>query len=129
MKNILLVIAVFFLTGMLPAATAVPTISKETLKVRLDSSDVVILDARAEAHWDASEFKIPGAFRAPAEQVEIWSRYFPKGKTLVVYCACHGLGTSGTVARQLMAKGFAHVYALTGGWREWYENAYPIQEK
>lgn len=130
MKNILFVITLFFLAGILPAAAAeVPVMSKEELRGRLGSYDIAILDARTANQWDYSEFKIPGAIRAPATAIETWSRYFSKNQLLVVYCACNGLGTSGTVVHQLIAKGFTRVYALDGGWKEWYGSAYPIEEK
>jgi rhodanese-related sulfurtransferase len=33
------------------------------------------------------------------------------------------------VARKLQAKGFTKVYALKGGWREWFRAKYPVEEK
>jgi len=28
-----------------------------------------------------------------------------------------------------MAEGYENVYALKGGWREWYRNKFPVEEK
>jgi len=33
------------------------------------------------------------------------------------------------VAQELMAKGFTNVKALKGGWNEWVENKYPVENK
>jgi 3-mercaptopyruvate sulfurtransferase SseA len=33
------------------------------------------------------------------------------------------------VARELAASGFQKVFALKGGWNEWYESKYPVEKK
>jgi rhodanese-related sulfurtransferase len=33
------------------------------------------------------------------------------------------------VARQFISKGFKKVYALKGGWNEWFKADYPIEPK
>jgi 3-mercaptopyruvate sulfurtransferase SseA len=33
------------------------------------------------------------------------------------------------MARKLIAKGYKKVCALKGGWREWFEAGYPVEEK
>jgi len=33
------------------------------------------------------------------------------------------------VARKLQKQGFDNVYALKGGWREWFRAKYPVEEK
>jgi rhodanese-related sulfurtransferase len=33
------------------------------------------------------------------------------------------------VAQELMGKGFNKVKALKGGWNEWVENKYPVENK
>ena len=126
----LLIIVLFGLFSTFPAlGMDIPIMSKENLKEKLGSGEITILDARSGNHWDGSIFKIPGALRTPADQIEIWSTRFNKNQKLVVYCACSGLGTSGSLVRKLVDKGFTQVYALDGGWREWYGAAYPIEEK
>ncbi len=69
------------------AAKDVPTITKEELKAQLDSSDVMILDARSGKDWKSSEFKIKGAVRANPSEFDKWAASFPKDKTLILYCA------------------------------------------
>ncbi len=110
-------------------ATDVQTITKEELRAKLNSHEYTILDVRSDSHWSSSENKIPGAIRLPSDKLNIWAQNFHKNTPIVLYCACNGLGTSGRVARGLMAKGFTHVYALSGGWTEWLMNSYPVVHK
>ena len=38
-------------------------------------------------------------------------------------------GTSARAARKFMEKGFTKVYALKGGWHEWFDAKFPIENK
>ena len=74
--------------GLSPSAAAnVSIVTKEELKAQLDSSDVIILDARTGGDWKSSEFKIKGAMRASPNNFNEWAEVYPKNKTLVLYCA------------------------------------------
>jgi rhodanese-related sulfurtransferase len=33
------------------------------------------------------------------------------------------------VARKLQKSGYNKVYALKGGWKEWFRSKYPVEEK
>jgi rhodanese-related sulfurtransferase len=33
------------------------------------------------------------------------------------------------MARKFMDKGYTRVYALKGGWREWFDGVYPTEPK
>jgi rhodanese-related sulfurtransferase len=33
------------------------------------------------------------------------------------------------LAQKLIDKGFTDVYALKGGWQDWFRNKYPVEEK
>jgi rhodanese-related sulfurtransferase len=33
------------------------------------------------------------------------------------------------VAQELIGMGFTHIYALKGGWNEWFKANYPTEEK
>ncbi|MCI5138012.1 MAG: hypothetical protein D3922_06270 [Candidatus Electrothrix sp. AR1] len=132
MKNVLLLVVAVLLgiggAGRVLAAD-VQTISKEELKSKLGSYEYTVLDVRSAPHWNASDNKIPGAIRLPGDQLDTWAENFHKNTPLVLYCACEGLGSSGRLVRQLMEKGFTHVYALSGGWTEWLMNSYPVAHK
>jgi len=69
------------------AQSAVPKMTKEELRAKLDSPDVVIVDVRLGRDWKASEEKIKGAVRVDPEAVESLAAKYPKDKTLVLYCA------------------------------------------
>jgi rhodanese-related sulfurtransferase len=68
-------------------AAEVPRMTKEELKSRLDDPDVVIVDVRIGKDWKGSEFKIKGAVREDPTDFSSWADKYPKGKTLVLYCA------------------------------------------
>jgi 3-mercaptopyruvate sulfurtransferase SseA len=67
--------------------SAVAKMTKEELRAKLDSPDVVIVDMRLGKDWKASEEKIKGAIRMDPEAVESLAAQYPQDKTLVLYCA------------------------------------------
>jgi hypothetical protein len=69
------------------AQSAVPKMTKEELRAKLDSPDVVIVDVRLGRDWKASEEKIKGAIRVDPAEVERVAATYPKEQTLVLYCA------------------------------------------
>lgn len=88
MKKVLLILSFILLCASLPAwADGIPTMGKEELLARLDSPTLVLLDVRTGRDWSSSEFKIPGAIRAPASEIATWSKRYPKDQSLVLYCA------------------------------------------
>ena len=93
MKNKLLVITAilsFILTGLssiTAAAADVPRMSKEELKAKLGSPDVIILDVRTLGDWYPSDYKIKGAIRESKREFSSWANKYPRDKTLVLYCA------------------------------------------
>ena len=68
-------------------AASVGIMTKEELKEKLDSPDLVILDVRTGRDWTSSEFKIQGAVRANPREFDTWSNQHDTAKTLVLYCA------------------------------------------
>jgi hypothetical protein len=67
--------------------SAVEKMTKEELRAKLGSPDVVIVDVRLGKDWKASEEKIKGAIRVDLAEVESLASQYPKDKTLVLYCA------------------------------------------
>jgi hypothetical protein len=69
------------------AQSAVEKMTKEELRAKLGSPDVVIVDVRLGKDWKASEEKIKGAVRVDSAEVEGLAGKYDKDKTLVFYCA------------------------------------------
>ena len=65
----------------------VPRISKDELKSKLGSPDVVLLDVRAKHDWERSDEKITGAIRMDPQTVDNWADTLPKDKEIILYCA------------------------------------------
>ena len=65
----------------------VPRITKEELKAKLGSSNMVLLDVRARSDWEGSNEKITGAVRMDPDAVDTWADTLPKDKEIVLYCA------------------------------------------
>ena len=85
MAAALLALAVFATGALAEKRGSVELMTKEELLKRMEAQNVVVLDVRKGTDWRASEFKIKGATRvAPRDITKV---KYPKGKTLVLYCA------------------------------------------
>jgi len=62
-------------------------ISAKQLEGMLGRSDVVVVDVRTNNDWNKSELKIKGAVREDLAGISSWIDKYPRGKTLVFYCA------------------------------------------
>jgi rhodanese-related sulfurtransferase len=90
-KGVLL--AVLWIITVLVACTDVqsakedPRISKEELKAKLGSPDLILVDVRTKKDWDMSSGKIIGAIRMDPDAFDDWSGTLAKDKEIVLYCA------------------------------------------
>ena len=84
---ILGVLVVLIACTNMQGANDVPRISKDELKAKLGSPDVVLLDVRAKNDWEGSDEKITGAVRMDPQTVDAWTGTLPKDKEIVLYCA------------------------------------------
>jgi rhodanese-related sulfurtransferase len=105
---------------------AVPRISKEDLKQRLDgSTPPVVVDARLKYPYEHSTVKLPGAVRytpdgpAPA---------LPRDREIVVYDSDPYELASSHVAAELIRQGFK-ASALKGGIVDWLAGNLPTEAK
>ena len=62
-----------------------PKISKEELKAKLGSKDLIIIDVRLDEQWRFSNRKIPGAVHENPAVTSTWMDKYPKNKTIVFY--------------------------------------------
>jgi rhodanese-related sulfurtransferase len=65
----------------------VSRITKEELKAKLGSPDLILIDVRTKSDWENSSEKITGAVRKDPETVDSWIGTLPKDKQIVLYCA------------------------------------------
>jgi len=73
--------------ALMAAAQEIPKITKEEVKGMLENAEVIIVDVRLGKDWDGSKLKIKGAVREDPRKVSSWIDKYPKGKTLIFYCA------------------------------------------
>ena len=90
-------------------------LSVEQLKTLLDEQDVILLDTRDEASYQAGH--IDGASRLDDRSVSNIVNNTDKASTVVVVCY-HGHSSQGA-ASYLADQGFSDVYSLDGGYTAW----------
>jgi rhodanese-related sulfurtransferase len=94
------------------------TITSQALKERLaEDKDILVLDVRRDADYEADKEMILGAIRRNPEQVDEWVQEIPKDKDVVVYCI-RGGSVSNSVVDKLLAAGVSARY-IEGGWEAW----------
>jgi hypothetical protein len=67
-----------------PEETA-PQMTKEELKSKLGSKDLIVIDVRLDEQWRFSNRKIPGAVHENPAVPSDWMDRYPKDKTIVFY--------------------------------------------
>lgn len=69
------------------ADEAVPRITREELKSKIESNEgVIILDVRAKGSYEGSNIKIKGAIRIAPEDIEARYKHLPEDREIVTYC-------------------------------------------
>jgi rhodanese-related sulfurtransferase len=91
------------------------TITPQAFKEHVDKEkNILILDVRRDADYQADREMIPGAIKRNPEQVEQWAGEIPKDRDVVVYCI-RGGSVSNSVVDKLLATGVSARY-IEGGW-------------
>ncbi len=67
------------------SSKAVQSISKESLKSKLEDPSIVILDVRRPQDWKKSGIKIKGAVQENPYKFDSWYSRYPKTKTIILY--------------------------------------------
>jgi rhodanese-related sulfurtransferase len=83
----LAILVVFIGCTTIQRAQDVPRISKDELKAKLESPDMMLIDVRADSDWKKSDEKIKGAIRMDPGTVDSWAATLPKDKEIILYCA------------------------------------------
>ena len=84
---VLAYVALAITMGQTATAADVPRMTKEDLKAKLATPNLVIVDLRVGTDWKASEVKIKGAVRGDPQNIESWAKTYPEDTTFVLYCA------------------------------------------
>ena len=105
---------------------AVPRISKEALKERLDlASPPVLVDARLKYPYEHSTVRLPDAIRYAGDSAAL---SLPRDRDIVVYDSDPNELASSHVAAELIRMGYRAV-ALKGGVSEWLAANFPTETK
>ncbi|MBI2834780.1 MAG: hypothetical protein HYX76_10195 [Acidobacteria bacterium] len=109
---------------------AVPRVSKEDLKRRLESADPaarpVILDVRLKYPYEHSSFRLPGAIRMMPQAIDITA--LPRDREIVAYDSDPDELVSSRVAATLIRHGYK-ASALRGGISDWMTAKFPVENK
>jgi rhodanese-related sulfurtransferase len=105
---------------------AVPRITKEDLKLRLEAgAPPVLVDARLKYPYEHSTVKLPGAVRLPPDGNPSG---LPRDREIVVYDSDPNELASSHVAAELIRRGYRAV-ALKGGIGDWLTANLPTETK
>lgn len=121
LKSFILAVAMLLIPGSLLASEATKISQTDLLKMQ-QQNDLVILDVRTKAEYDAGH--IEGALNISHDKILENLDKIPKDKDLVVYCRS---GRRAGVAIDLLAKhGYERLYHLSGDMNGWLGNNMPV---
>jgi len=107
-----------------PDSDHVPQLSPGELKQRLDAGDRLnLLDVRDPLEWSRGNLERYGARLVPLGEVQQRAREFDPQAEYVLYCLS-GI-RSATAVRWLRSQGFARVWNLAGGIKQWVADIEP----
>ena len=105
---------------------AVPRISKEDLKQRLETAPApVIVDARLKYPYEHSTVRLPGAIRYAGDSAAL---RLPRDREIVVYDSDPNELASSPVVAELIRQGY-RAKALQGGISDWLAANLPTETK
>jgi rhodanese-related sulfurtransferase len=109
---------------------AVPRITKEELKQRLETPDPttrpVVVDVRLKYPYEHSSVKLPEAVRVQPSEGSLSA--LPRDRDIVLYDSDPDEIVSARLAAQLIRQGYRAV-ALKGGIPDWIAAKYPLEAK
>jgi rhodanese-related sulfurtransferase len=110
---------------------AVPRISKEELKHRLDDVEgarPLLIDVRLKYPYEHSTITLPGAIRMGPRLSDVRSSSFPPDRDLVLYDSDPEELVAERAAAALIRAGY-RAFALRGGISEWAAARFPVDRK
>ena len=100
------------------------TIDRAQLLERLRAGDVLVLDVRPRAEYDAGH--VPGAVHVPPDELDARVRALPADRTVVAYCRGPYCVYADDAVRSLSARGLSAM-RLRDGFPEWAAAGLPTQ--
>jgi len=100
-----------------------------TQAYKLFQRNILFIDAREPVDYQASHIK--NAINIPFDHFDEYKHLLDnidKEKTIVTYCAGTDCDLSILLGNMLLEMGYNSVYIFFGGWNEWLEAGYPIEE-
>jgi 3-mercaptopyruvate sulfurtransferase SseA len=111
--------------------TDLPRIGLEEAATAFIDGKTLFIDARDEDAFDAGH--IPSAIDVPWEEAQydysLIDRKVPHGTPLITYCDGSDCDASILLGAALRELGYENVRVFFGGWVEWEEADYPIEEE
>jgi len=114
-----------FLKLVQDAKTRVKELTVDEVKAKMDRGDkFILIDVREESEY--AKDHIPGALSLGKGIIErdIEARVPDKEAEIVLYCG--GGFRSALAADNVQEMGYAHVYSMDGGHRDWRDRGYPL---
>lgn len=101
------------------------TDADEIQKKLKNNDSFILIDVREESEW--AKGHLPKALHLSKGIIErdIETKIPDKNTPLVLYCG--GGFRSALSAKNLKDMGYKNVWSMDGGWREWVEKNYPIE--
>ncbi|UCG52779.1 MAG: hypothetical protein JSW58_04295 [Candidatus Latescibacterota bacterium] len=105
-------------------------LSRERLRVLMETGNIIVVDARSEAEFAAGH--ITGAINIPydalVDQYDKLRELVPMDAMVVCYCESVTCDESENLARELGFMGYSNVLIYKAGWQDWETSGYPTAE-
>lgn len=111
-------------TAYLGDRSSLETVSREELERRMHDGDVVVLDVRPPAEYDAGH--IAGAVSLPVEEITRRLRTLPRDREVVAYCRGPFCVYADDAVRALRRRGY-RAARLVDGFPEWVRAGLPVE--
>lgn len=96
---------------------------KEAFTLLQDNPDIQLVDVRTAGEFERAY--IEGATLISVSSLPNELDSLSKDSPVLVYCAVGG--RSYAAGKYLQSAGFAEVYNMSGGIKEWYEKGFPVK--
>jgi thioredoxin 1 len=121
---LLVSLLVFSCAGAQHSPSQIQNIDAAAFKKLVDAGNGIVLDVRTQEEWN--EGTIPNATTIDFYGDDFKDKINLMNKEKEIYVYCLAGSRSAKAASILIENGFTKVYNLTGGFRSWKENGFPV---